>query len=80
MKDPEILPLTKEYLSHKETKDKLVDCLVEINKLELQNEKAIDLLVECRLQLRYLEQRFGETGSGNNVLSRVNTFLESVNE
>jgi hypothetical protein len=47
---------------------------------EQQNEKAIDLLDECRLQLEYLSQKFGETGTGNNLISRINTFLNSINK
>jgi flagellar biosynthesis chaperone FliJ len=48
--------------------------------LEKERDSAIELLNECRVQLEYLQQKFRETGSGNNVLSRVNTFLDSIDE
>lgn len=38
---------------------------------------AIDLLDECRLQLEYLSNKFGQTGTTENVLGRINTFIKS---
>lgn len=36
-----------------------------------------DLLDECRLQLEYLNGKFGETGTTNNLLARLNYRLEA---
>lgn len=47
---------------------------------EKERNIAVDLLDECRLQLEYLSNKFGETGTGNNLLSRINTFLDSINK
>ena len=44
-----------------------------------QTEEAKDLLEEAVLQIEYLHKKFKETGSGNNVLSRIKTFLEKGN-
>lgn len=63
---------------HEETANLIIDFIKKSNTIE--RDKAIDLLDECRLQLEYLQQKFGETGSGNNILSRVNTFLEHYNK
>lgn len=38
---------------------------------------AIDLLDECRLQLEYLNGKFGKTGTTENILGRITTFLKS---
>ena len=35
-----------------------------------------DLLQECKLQLEYLNQKFGETGTTNSLLSRIETALQ----
>jgi hypothetical protein len=38
---------------------------------------AIDLLDECRLQLEYLSGKFGKTGTTENILARLTTFIKS---
>jgi spore coat polysaccharide biosynthesis protein SpsF (cytidylyltransferase family) len=43
-------------------------------------QKLIDLLDEARLQIEYLHKKFGETGSGNNVLARIETELAKYKE
>lgn len=40
----------------------------------------IDLLDEAHLQIEYLHKKFGETGSGNNVLARIETELAKYKE
>jgi hypothetical protein len=40
----------------------------------------VDLLDEARLQIEYLHKKFGETGSGNNVLARIETALAKYKE
>lgn len=35
----------------------------------------VDILDEARLQIEYLHKKFGETGSGNNILGRIKTAL-----
>jgi hypothetical protein len=44
-----------------------------------ERDKAVEMLEECRLQLEYLDKRF-PTGTTPNVLSRVETLLESLNK
>lgn len=46
--------------THSEQKDKEIE--------ELRN-----ILDECRLQFEYLNGKFGETGTTNNILSKINT-------
>jgi hypothetical protein len=41
---------------------------------------VIYLLDEARLQIEYLHKKFGETGSGNNVLARIETELAKYKE
>lgn len=36
-----------------------------------------ELLYECKLQLEYLNQKFGETGTTNALLSKITTALNS---
>lgn len=40
----------------------------------------LTLLDEARLQIEYLHKKFGATGSGNNVLSRIETALAKYKE
>lgn len=43
-------------------------------------EPLINLLDEARLQIEYLHKKFGATGSGNNVLARIETELAKYKE
>ena len=36
-----------------------------------------ELLYECKLQLEYLNNKFGETGTTNVLLSKLNSFLST---
>lgn len=38
-------------------------------------ENTIDLLLECKLQLEYLNEKFGETGTTNALLSKIENRL-----
>jgi hypothetical protein len=38
-------------------------------------EKLIDLLRECKLQLEYLNQKFQETGTATGLLGKINFTL-----
>lgn len=49
------------------------------SRLNRENEKMIELLDECRLQLEYMDKRF-PTGTTPNILSRVQDFLTSINK
>jgi hypothetical protein len=42
----------------------------------IQTDDLLDLLDECRLQLEYLNGKFGETGTSNALLSRINSQLK----
>jgi hypothetical protein len=44
------------------------------------HQPLIDLLDEARIQIEYLHKKFGETGSGNNVLARIETELAKYKE
>lgn len=44
-----------------------------------ERDKAVDLLDESRVQLQYLDKRF-PTGTTANVLGRIETFLNSLND
>jgi site-specific recombinase len=41
--------------------------------------KMAEMLDEARLQIEYLHKRWQQTGSGNNVLSRIETALNAWN-
>jgi len=45
-----------------------------------KTQELADLLDEAHLQIEYLHEKFGETGSGNNVLSRIETALAKYKE
>lgn len=47
----------------------------ELPVIKEENRELRELLDECRIQIEYLHSKFGETGSGNNVLSRVDNLL-----
>lgn len=44
--------------------------------LQAENARMREALEEAVLQIEYLHEKFKETGSGNNVLSRIKTALE----
>lgn len=47
------------------------------NEIQGNLNDAIDLLDECRLQFEYLSNKFGKTGTTENVLARLTTFIKS---
>lgn len=49
----------------------------EIARLEAEKAELIDWLKEAIIQLNYMQQKFGETGSGNAVISRISALLET---
>jgi len=52
-------------------------CLLE-DFAELQTEPLIKILEEARLQIEYLHNKFKPTGSGNSLLSRIETAIQSA--
>lgn len=52
-----------------------MDKIVTIRNLEAQNKKLKELLAESGLQIEYLHNKFKSTGSGNNLLTRIETLL-----
>ncbi len=64
---------------HNSSTEKIIEKDVDNNKyLELikDYEAALILIEEAKLQIEYLSEKFGFTGSGNLVLSRLNSFLQ----
>lgn len=62
---------------------KLVSCNLSINEekvFEYKSLNTVELLEEVVLQIEYLHSKFGETGSGNSVLSRLKTAIEKLNK
>lgn len=49
----------------------------EIARLEAEKAELLDWLKEAIIQLNYMQQKFGETGSGNAVISRISALLET---
>jgi len=43
-------------------------------------QRYVELIHECRLQLEYLNEKFGETGTTNSVLSRIAAGLKEGGE
>jgi len=41
------------------------------------SETAFDLLIECELQLEYLNQKFGQTGTTNALISKLKNFTQN---
>lgn len=39
-----------------------------------------ELLTECKLQLEYLNEKFGETGTTNSVLSKIKAAIKEDDE
>ena len=39
-------------------------------------DKSLELLRECNLQLEYLSDKFGETGTGNALLTKLYVYFE----
>lgn len=37
--------------------------------------KEIGLLQECKLQLEYLNEKFGETGTTNALITKIDVFM-----
>ena len=37
---------------------------------------ATNLLVECKLQLQYLNEKFGETGTTNAIIAKIEYFIQ----
>lgn len=48
----------------------------ERERLQEENARLRDLLHEAKLQIEYLHGKFEATGSGNNVLSRIESTLQ----
>lgn len=40
-------------------------------------DKLVDILDEARLQVEYLHKKYGETGSGNNILARISAVIDT---
>ena len=51
----------------------------QVQEIKDERDKAMELLDECRIQLEYLDKRF-PTGTTPTVLSRVETFLDSLKQ
>ena len=51
----------------------------QVEEMKGELEKALDMLEECHLQLQYMDHRF-PTGTTANVLSRAETFLNSLKQ
>ncbi len=56
--------------------DKYNDVVIE--SLIKQNNELIELLKEAQLQIEYLHEKFGETGSGNQVLSKIQSAIQKA--
>jgi hypothetical protein len=39
-------------------------------------DEAKELLESCRLQIKYLHEKFRETGTGNQLLSQIDSFIQ----
>lgn len=48
----------------------------ELKEVPDREDEMREMLEECKLQLEYLQNKFGETGTGNNVLSRLEKLLD----
>jgi hypothetical protein len=44
----------------------------------MKTEELLNLLEECRLQLEYLNSKFGETATTNFLLSSINSTLKAA--
>lgn len=50
----------------------------QVKQVTEERDKSVELLDESRVQLQYLDKRF-PTGTTPNVVSRIETFLNSLN-
>lgn len=48
------------------------------NNKEMKNnlDEHIDLLMECKIQLEYLNEKFGETGTTNSLIAKIDLLLD----
>ena len=44
-----------------------------------QRDELVELLHDAGIQIEYLHDKFSETGTGNNVLSRIKSLLTKIN-
>lgn len=51
------------------------ECDVRIQALERENKALREALREAEIQIRYLHDRFKETGTGNAVIARIQALL-----
>ena len=52
--------------------------LTEVQQLRARNAALVAALEDARLQIVYLHQKFGMTGSGNSVLAKIGAALEEA--
>lgn len=57
-----------------EKQDKLLALKKQFD-LEVRLKESVDLLDEAWLQIEYLQNKFGKTGTGESVLSRISSFV-----
>ncbi len=70
------LKLLKQKVRRYSIMDKYNDVVIE--SLIKQNNELIELLKEAQLQIEYLHEKFGETGSGNQVLSKIQSAIQKA--
>lgn len=79
--DVVLLEMMQGWASEKETSAFLVKSfneLIELAKQETKEEmqQFKDLLLDAKIQIEYLQDKFKETGSGNSVLSRIEKAIQ----
>ena len=72
------------WLSGSSAKEQIIKVMEQyaaqqVQEMKEERDKAADFLDECRIQLEYLDKRF-PTGTTPGVLSRVETFLNSLKQ
>ena len=48
----------------------------ELEELKHRYEQAVELLRNSKLQIEYLQEKFRDTGTGNQLLSQIKSFLQ----
>ncbi|WP_448953037.1 hypothetical protein [Labrys neptuniae] len=65
---------------HRESARQSTANLLRANKAEALVAGAVKVAEEAVTQIKYLHTKFQETGSGNNVIGRLNAFLDRAKE
>jgi len=63
---------------YEEAKDQIASQSHYIKQLLSQRDELVELIHDAGSQIEYLHDKFSETGTGNNVISRIKSLLTKI--